>query len=198
MREGAKSYAKVKHVFPPGVEVLHFWFRRRGTFSPCSRNWPCGPTYLQSVTGLIPSSLQSSDTEVSRCAIAAWASGTWAFDSANFPAVLASARTRGLEPPANNPIMRLVALCTLPRTDPGTRDRYIRRNGPYRLVMTAGGAKPRLPYGSVPRLLLAWMCTEATRTKSPQLHLGHSLAEFMRTLGIQSSDSGGEYGVRTL
>ena len=78
--------------------MLHFWFRRRGTFSPCSRNWPCGPTYLQSVTGLIPSSLQSSDTEVSRCAIAAWASRTWAFDSANFPAVLASARTRGLEP----------------------------------------------------------------------------------------------------
>ena len=30
-----------------------------------------------------PSSRQSSDTEVSRCAIAAWASRTWAFESAN-------------------------------------------------------------------------------------------------------------------
>ena len=33
---------------------------------------------------LIPSSPQSTDTEVSRCAIAAWASRTWAFDRANF------------------------------------------------------------------------------------------------------------------
>ena len=43
----------------------------------------------------IPSSRQNSDTEVSRCAIAAWASRTWAFDSANVPPPL---RPRGLEP----------------------------------------------------------------------------------------------------
>ena len=34
--------------------------------------------------GVDPSSRQRSDTEVSRCAIAAWASRTWAFDSTNF------------------------------------------------------------------------------------------------------------------
>ena len=34
--------------------------------------------------GVDPSSRQSSDAEVSRCAIAAWASRTWVFDSANF------------------------------------------------------------------------------------------------------------------
>ena len=51
--------------------------------TPCSRTWPCGPTSRESVTGLIPSSRQSADTEVSRCAIAAWANRTWAFDSAN-------------------------------------------------------------------------------------------------------------------
>ena len=48
-----------------------------------------------SVTGLIPRSRQSSDTEVSRRAIAAWASRTWAFDSAN---VLPPLRPRGREP----------------------------------------------------------------------------------------------------
>ena len=32
----------------------------------------------------MPSSRHSSDTDVSRCAIADWASLTWAFDSANF------------------------------------------------------------------------------------------------------------------
>ena len=31
---------------------------------------------------------------------------------------------------------RLMALCSLPRTNPGNRIRYIRQNGPYTLVMT--------------------------------------------------------------
>ena len=32
------------------------------------------------------------------------------------------------------------------------------------------------PYGTIPRLLLFWMTTEATRTKSRRLELGNSLA----------------------
>ena len=35
----------------------------------------------------------------------------------------------------------------------------------------AGGGN-KLPYGSLPRLLLAWVCTEAVRTQSPELILG--------------------------
>ena len=34
---------------------------------------------------------------------------------------------------------RMMALCSLPRTNPGNRIRYVRRNGPYTLYMTAGG-----------------------------------------------------------
>ena len=34
---------------------------------------------------------------------------------------------------------RLMALCSLPRTNPGDRIRYKRVNGPYTLYMTAGG-----------------------------------------------------------
>ena len=34
---------------------------------------------------------------------------------------------------------RLMALCSLPRTNPGNRSKYVRRNGPYTLVMNAGG-----------------------------------------------------------
>ena len=34
---------------------------------------------------------------------------------------------------------RLLALCSLPRTNPGNRLRYVRCNGPYTLVMNAGG-----------------------------------------------------------
>ena len=84
---------------------------------------------------------------------------------------------------------RLMALCSLPRTNPGNRKEYVRRNGPYTLVMSAGGLN-KLPFGNLPRLLLAWVCTEAVRTGSRELVLGKSLSKFMRTLGVYSSAGG--------
>ena len=33
---------------------------------------------------------------------------------------------------------RLLALCCFPRTNPGNRKEYVRRNGPYQLYMMAG------------------------------------------------------------
>ena len=83
-------------------------------------------------------------------------------------------------------IARLMALCSLPRTNPGNRKEYVRRNGPYTLVMSAGGLS-KLPFGNFPRLILAWLSTEAVRTQSRELVLGRSLSEFMRTLGVYSS-----------
>ena len=90
---------------------------------------------------------------------------------------------------------RLMALCSLPRSNPGNRKEYVRRNGPYTLVMTSG-FNNKLPFGNLPRLLLAWVSTEAVRTKSRELVLGRSLAKFMRTLGIYHN-SGGRGGVQT-
>ena len=90
---------------------------------------------------------------------------------------------------------RLMALCSLPRTNPGNRHQYKRVNGPYKLVMIAG-ADNKLPYGNFPRLILAWICTEAVRTQSRVLVLGDSLSGFMRALGVYSS-SGGRGGVQT-
>ena len=46
------------------------------------------------------------------------------------------------------------------RTNPGNRLQYVRRNGPYTLIITATGGY-KLPFGNLPRLLLAWVCTEA-------------------------------------
>ena len=66
-------------------------------------------------------------------------------------------------------MMRLLALCTLPRTNPGARTQYVRRNGPLLLSMTATGTPAKLPFGNIPRLLLAWVCTEAVRTQSRTL-----------------------------
>ena len=81
---------------------------------------------------------------------------------------------------------RLLALCSLPRTNPGQRLQYKRVNGPYQLYMVAGAGN-KLPYGNIPRLLLAWVCTEAVRTQSRDLILGKTLSDFMRVLGIDPS-----------
>ena len=78
---------------------------------------------------------------------------------------------------------RLMMLCSLPRTNPGTQRQYKRVNGPYTLIMTAVG-QTGLPFGNLSRLLLAWVCTEAVRTQSRELILGPSLSGFMRRLGI--------------
>ena len=82
---------------------------------------------------------------------------------------------------------RTMALCSLPRSNPGNREKYVRTNGPYTLVMTAGHPY-KLPFGHLPRLLMAWISTEAVQTQSRELILGDSLSDFMRELGIYSSD----------
>ena len=61
--------------------------------------------------------------------------------------------------------------------------------------MTAGGGN-KLPFGNLPRLLLAWLSTEAVRTQSRVLILGSSLSGFMRKLGM-GDDSGSPRGDRT-
>lgn len=60
---------------------------------------------------------------------------------------------------------------------------FTRRNGAFELSITALG-RDGLPYGSVPRLLLSWMTTEAVYTRSPVLELGPTLSAFMAELGL--------------
>ena len=78
---------------------------------------------------------------------------------------------------------RMMVLCSLPRTNPGNRHQYKRVNGPYKLIMSVTGDH-KLPFGNLPRLLLAWVCTEVVKTGSRELVLGKSLSDFMRTLDI--------------
>ena len=90
---------------------------------------------------------------------------------------------------------RLLALCSLPRTNPGNRTQYVRRNGPYTLVMSCTSTA-KLPYGNIPRLLLAYITTEAVRTQSRILVLEDSLSAFMRKLGIYSTSGKGHTRLR--
>ena len=90
---------------------------------------------------------------------------------------------------------RTMALCSLPRSNPGNQAQYVRQNGPYTLVMSVAGIN-KLPFGTNPRLILAWVCTEAVRTHSRDIVLGRSLSEFMRKLGIASTDGRGQARLR--
>ena len=92
-------------------------------------------------------------------------------------------------------LARMMTLCSLPRSNPGNRLQYKRVNGPYTLYMTVTGGN-KLPFGTNPRLILAWVCTEAVRTESRDLVLGRSLSEFMRKLGISSTDGRGQARLR--
>jgi hypothetical protein len=44
--------------------------------------------------------------------------------------------------------------------------------------------KALYPYGSIPRLFLFWLVTEAKRNKSRHIRLGNSLDNFMREIGL--------------
>lgn len=85
---------------------------------------------------------------------------------------------------------RAIIQATLPHSDP-VKNEFVRRNGNYTLSMIAP-AEIGLPYGSLPRLILSWVSTEAVRTRQPIVALGDSLAAFMRELGLSST--GGRTG----
>ena len=74
-------------------------------------------------------------------------------------------------------------------------DRFIRTNGNYELEMVAMRNDIGLPYGSMPRLILAWMGTEAVKTQERELVLGDNMTDFMRQLGLVPY--GGRWGTIT-
>ena len=100
---------------------------------------------------------------------------------------------------------RILTIATLPhRAQSG--DHYERTNGGYRLIVQAmPGAG--LPFGSYPRLLLAWASTEIVRTKQRELEIGPSMTQFLKGLGLHGSggcgraadpDGGGSHSAGTI
>jgi hypothetical protein len=88
---------------------------------------------------------------------------------------------------------RAMAMATMPHSEtPGQC--FERRNGAFSLSMVAG-PKTGLPYGSLPRLLIAWLTTEIVKTKKRKLMLGPSLAAFMDDLGV--TPVSGRWGTKT-
>lgn len=90
-------------------------------------------------------------------------------------------------------LARLLVQVTMPhREPPGTE--FERVNGHLRMRMQAW-SKTGLPFGVYPRLLLAWVTTEAVRTHSPRIDLGNSMSEFLRRLDL--GRNGGARGAIT-
>lgn len=94
-------------------------------------------------------------------------------------------------------LTRQLVQVTLPHSNPGNVPAWQRRNGNLSLVIRPGwdhrkGEVIGYPYGSIPRLLLFWITTEALRTNSRKLELGESLAGFMRDIGLDPSTGGGK------
>lgn len=91
-------------------------------------------------------------------------------------------------------LARQLVQTTLPHADPGDVPVWSRKNGNITLTIQqgykAGGEAVGHPYGTIPRLLLYWMTTEAIRSKTPRLILGDSLASFMEELGLDSRRAG--------
>lgn len=89
---------------------------------------------------------------------------------------------------------RYLVQATLPHRNPKDNPPFwYRVNGNYTLTIQPGTrTNPKIgtpetlgyPFGSLPRLLLFWLTTEAVRRGTRQLRLGNSLAEFMREIGL--------------
>jgi len=88
---------------------------------------------------------------------------------------------------------RALTLATMPHRRT-TENEFERRNGAFTLTMMAP-SRVGLPYGSVPRLLVAWITTEAVRTRKREIVLGERLSEFMDKLDLVPT--GGRWGTIT-
>lgn len=86
---------------------------------------------------------------------------------------------------------RALTQATMPHSKPDTNE-FTRVNGNFTLTMLAP-SQIGLPYGTIPRLLMAWVTTEAVIKKEPTLVLGNSLSAFMKQLG-EVGRSGGQWG----
>lgn len=77
---------------------------------------------------------------------------------------------------------RTLAQISLPHSKLNTN--YFERTSGIMTLSVMSNPKIGLPYGTYPRLLLAWLCTEAVKKQNQVLHLGSNQSEFLRKLNL--------------
>lgn len=83
-----------------------------------------------------------------------------------------------------------------PRVD---RDQWVRKTDEHTLTVSPQSClnldsahQCGLPYGTIPRLLIAWLTTEVVTKDSPEVELGGSLRTFFQKIGLHAT--GGQNG----
>lgn len=85
---------------------------------------------------------------------------------------------------------RLLIMVNLPYRDVGKQRKvWIRKNGKVSIIVSPAydlnGESMGIPYGSYPRLILAYIITQAVKTGSPQIHLGKGFRDFIELIGLE-------------
>ena len=95
---------------------------------------------------------------------------------------------------------RALVQATMPHKNPGQVEAWGRKNGEFSTIIQPGykigkngtPANIGLPYGSKPRLIMAFISSEAVKTRNREIILGRSLSEFMNQMSL--TPTGGRWG----
>jgi len=93
---------------------------------------------------------------------------------------------------------------TFPHSDPGKIESIVKINGREAVSIRSGFVLDQngnkeivgLPFGSLPRLILVWLSSEAVKTQSREIHLGKNMKDFMLKIGMDFF-TGGKNGTIT-
>lgn len=113
--------------------------------------------------------------------------------------ILEGDERRQLEEQRRGYMARELVQCTLPHSNPKRRLVHKRVDGNLTLSITAH-PEIGLPFGTIPRLLMLWVTSEAMRTQSKRLVLGsaekgnNSLSAFLREVGLSPETGRGKRG----
>ena len=112
-----------------------------------------------------------------------------------FPKDLAESLSLSTEIPRDLQNVGFMPLLFVQATFPYTEAKeheFIRKNGNFQLVLYSPSG---IPYGSIPRIVIAFLVTEAVRQKSRMIYLGENLTDFLNKLGLGCT--GGKNGTIT-
>ncbi len=83
-----------------------------------------------------------------------------------------------------NYIIKLLSQAYLPYKKSDVSEKIIHSGS---LVIQLASYTTPLPYGSIPRIFLAWLITEAVQKKSPTINLGSNMRGFLKEIGLDTN-----------